>query len=143
MSAASRESVSGSVLAPLFIAISTLVSPQGVGVYWFTNTLLTTAQLKLTQNEVAQEFPASRLEVGSLKSIEIGRFMLFYDVLCRFFEDYKAIKDSVDAEMGGLRPTRTSSLKPNKMVSESIKDLGDQPVEKKESRSARRKRNRR
>ena len=75
--------------------------------------MLTTAQLKMTQNEVAQEFP-----------------------------DYKAIKDSVDAEMGGLRPTR-SSTKPNKLLRESVKDLGDQKVQKKESRSARHKRARR
>lgn len=113
MSAASKESISASVLAPLFIGISTLVSPQGVGVYWFTNTLLTTAQLKFTQNQVAAEFP-----------------------------EYKKIKDAVDAEGEGMRYTRTSPFVKNDLVEKSVKDLeepsGNAEV-KPESRSARRK----
>eukprot|EP00438_Fugacium_kawagutii_P022853 Skav230328 [mRNA] locus=scaffold430:622523:622885:+ [translate_table: standard] len=110
MSAASKETASASLLAPLFIGISTLVSPQGVGVYWFTNTLLTTAQLKLTQSQVAEEFP-----------------------------EYKKIKDSVDAE-GGKRYTRTSPFVKNDLVEKSVKDLEAPAVApKKESRSTRRK----
>ena len=113
MSAASKETISASVLAPLFIGISTLVSPQGVGVYWFTNTLLTTAQLKFTQNQIAAEFP-----------------------------EYKKIKDSVDAEGEGMRYTRASPFVKNDLVEKSVKDLeepsGNAEV-KPESRRARRK----
>jgi len=112
MSASSKESVSASVLAPLFIGISTLVSPQGVGIYWFTNTLLTTAQLKLTQNEVAEEFP-----------------------------EYKKIKDSVDAGEG-MRYTRNSPFVKNELVAKSVEELEEPAgkVEpKQESRSSRRK----
>ncbi|CAK9084256.1 Inner membrane ALBINO3-like protein 2 [Durusdinium trenchii] len=113
MSAASKETVSATALAPLFIAISTLVSPQGVGIYWFTNTLLTTVQLKFTQNQVAEEFP-----------------------------EYKKIKDAVDAEQDGMRYTRSSPFKKNELVAKSVEDLEDPPQKKAakpKSRNARRK----
>ncbi|CAE7204024.1 ALB3.2, partial [Symbiodinium natans] len=69
LSSSSSENSTNGVLFPLFIGISTLVSPSGVGVYWLTNTVLTTAQMKVTQDEVAEEFP-----------------------------EYKKIKDEVDAK---------------------------------------------
>ena len=91
------------------------MSPQGVGIYWFTNTLLTTAQLKLTQNQVAEEFP-----------------------------EYKKIKDAVDADGEGKRYTRTSPFVKNDLVEKSVKELEEpdgQVEAKPASRSARRKRN--
>ena len=114
MAASSRETNTATVLAPLFIAISTLVSPQGVGIYWFTNTLLTTGQMKLTQNQVADEFP-----------------------------EYKKIKDTVDAEGDGMRYTRKSPFKKNDLAAKAVEDL-ENPPEKKaaskpKSRSERRK----
>lgn len=88
-----------------------------MGIYWFTNTLLTTAQLKLTQNEVAEEFP-----------------------------EYKKIKDSVDAGEG-MRYTRNSpfvknAFVKNELVAKSVEEL-EEPAgkvePKQESRSSRRK----
>ena len=101
------------VLAPAFIMISTLVSPQAVGIYWFTNTLLTTGQMKLTQNQVAEEYP-----------------------------EYKKIKDAVDEQDDGRRYTRASPFVKNDLVAKSVEDLGDKQEVRPKSRAARRKKGR-
>ncbi|CAE7778895.1 ALB3.2 [Symbiodinium sp. CCMP2456] len=97
-------------LIRLFIGISTLVSPSGVGVYWFTNTVLTTAQMKVTQDEVAEEFP-----------------------------EYKQIKDEVDAKENGARYTRASPFKEEDAVKKSVDALKEpEAPPKKTSRKERR-----
>ncbi|CAE7926492.1 ALB3.2, partial [Symbiodinium necroappetens] len=94
LSSPSSENSTNGVLFPLFIGISTLVSPSGVGVYWFTNTVLTTAQMKVTQDEVAEEFP-----------------------------EYKQIKDDFDAKENGARYTRASPFKEEDAVKKSVDAL--------------------
>ncbi|CAJ1329754.1 unnamed protein product [Effrenium voratum] len=113
MSASKKDDVAAGVLAPAFIMISTLVSPQAVGIYWFTNTLLTTGQMKLTQNQVAEEYP-----------------------------EYKKIKDAVDEQDDGRRYTRASPFVKNDLVAKSVEDLGDKQEVRPKSRAARRKKGR-
>merc|ERR1719401_3185244 len=45
---------------PLIIGYSCLVSPAGLGIYWFTNNLLTQAQTIFIKNGLAEEFPEYR-----------------------------------------------------------------------------------
>jgi len=45
---------------PLIIGYSTLVSPAGLGLYWFTNNLLTVAQTNFIKSGIASEFPEYR-----------------------------------------------------------------------------------
>eukprot|EP00930_Biecheleria_cincta_P095816 TRINITY_DN87721_c0_g1_i1.p1 TRINITY_DN87721_c0_g1~~TRINITY_DN87721_c0_g1_i1.p1 ORF type:complete len:563 (+),score=138.53 TRINITY_DN87721_c0_g1_i1:70-1758(+) len=42
---------------PLFIGYTTLVSPAGMGLYWLSNNLLTTAQTFYIRSQIASEFP--------------------------------------------------------------------------------------
>ncbi|CAK0867186.1 unnamed protein product [Prorocentrum cordatum] len=42
---------------PFVIGISTLVSPQGLGIYWLTNSVLSLAQTQLARTEADSEFP--------------------------------------------------------------------------------------
>jgi len=42
---------------PLIIGYTALVSPAGLGIYWFFNNLLTTAQTSFIKNGIASEFP--------------------------------------------------------------------------------------
>mmetsp|Transcript_38860 Transcript_38860/g.77086 ORF Transcript_38860/g.77086 Transcript_38860/m.77086 type:complete len:489 (-) Transcript_38860:93-1559(-) len=42
---------------PFLVGISTLVSPQGVGIYWFTNSVLTAVQTQQARSKVNEEFP--------------------------------------------------------------------------------------
>lgn len=42
---------------PWFIGFSTLVSPQGLGLYWLTNTFLTAGQTFYVKAEVEKEYP--------------------------------------------------------------------------------------
>jgi len=42
---------------PWLVGISTLASPQGVGIYWLTNSVLTAVQTQRARSEVSKEFP--------------------------------------------------------------------------------------
>eukprot|EP00440_Ansanella_granifera_P035037 gb/GFBE01038002.1/.p1 GENE.gb/GFBE01038002.1/~~gb/GFBE01038002.1/.p1 ORF type:complete len:392 (+),score=88.61 gb/GFBE01038002.1/:1-1176(+) len=93
----SQDSAATSALFPIFIGISTLVSPAGLGLYWFTNNLLSAGQMKLAQDQVAEEFP-----------------------------DYKRIKDIADAKgpQDGARYTRDSPfLEDPEAVKKSVEEL--------------------
>jgi len=46
-----------SVLFPMVIGISTLVSPAGLGIYWLTNNVLTGGQIQLVKSQVDEELP--------------------------------------------------------------------------------------
>lgn len=50
------------ILIPAFIGISTLVSPQGLGVYFFVNSMLSTLQTVLVKKSVGDEFPVYKVE---------------------------------------------------------------------------------
>jgi len=45
------------LIFPLIVGFSTLVSPQGLGVYWFTNSVIGAIQTQYTRWQVEQEFP--------------------------------------------------------------------------------------
>jgi len=81
---------------PIFIGISTLVSPQGLGVYWLTNNMLSVAITGVIQQQVATELP-----------------------------DFKALKDKSDKEKpaDGSRYTRPSPFQKETTISAAVADM--------------------
>eukprot|EP00443_Scrippsiella_acuminata_P113656 CAMPEP_0115691610 /NCGR_PEP_ID=MMETSP0272-20121206/62745_1 /TAXON_ID=71861 /ORGANISM="Scrippsiella trochoidea, Strain CCMP3099" /LENGTH=411 /DNA_ID=CAMNT_0003131595 /DNA_START=246 /DNA_END=1480 /DNA_ORIENTATION=- len=81
---------------PIFIGISTLVSPQGLGVYWLTNNMLSLAVTTVVQQQVAADLPY-----------------------------YKALKDKSDKEKpaDGVRYTRASPFQKETTVSAAVADM--------------------
>lgn len=57
INASSQDSEAVNNFFPGFICIACLVSPSGLGLYWLTNNLITTAQTAWVQGEVAKDFP--------------------------------------------------------------------------------------
>mmetsp|Transcript_95890 Transcript_95890/g.213314 ORF Transcript_95890/g.213314 Transcript_95890/m.213314 type:complete len:553 (+) Transcript_95890:84-1742(+) len=57
-------------VAPLFIGYTSLVSPSGLGIYWFMNNLLTNAQTTLIKNSLADEFPEYKKMIDGTKEKE-------------------------------------------------------------------------
>jgi YidC/Oxa1 family membrane protein insertase len=53
----SKEPDAVTLAFPFIIGISTLVSPQGLGIYWLTNSCLSLAQTQLARTEADSEFP--------------------------------------------------------------------------------------
>jgi len=101
------------LLFPTFIGISTLVSPQGLGLYWLTNSILTGVQTKVTRDQVGEEFPQYR-------------------------QVAEGVEDGVASD--GLRYTRDSpfSAMESQAVEESIKKLKPQKAAGKKTRKQRR-----
>lgn len=96
---------------PVFIGITTLVSPAGLGVYWSLNNFLSTGQMVLVQQMVAAEFP----ELKRVKE--------------------EAAKDPTQS----LRYTRQSPFQQeNAAVAQSVAKLEEPEVAKASSRKARR-----
>eukprot|EP00933_Yihiella_yeosuensis_P007187 TRINITY_DN112116_c0_g1_i1.p1 TRINITY_DN112116_c0_g1~~TRINITY_DN112116_c0_g1_i1.p1 ORF type:complete len:472 (-),score=111.87 TRINITY_DN112116_c0_g1_i1:118-1338(-) len=61
-------------IVPLFIGYSAMVSPAGMGVYWLTNNLLTSAQTAYIKNELGEAFPEYRKIIdGTAKKEEKER----------------------------------------------------------------------
>lgn len=81
---------------PLFIGFSTLVSPQAVGIYWLVNSIVTTVQQQVVQQQVVAEYPGYKaiLDVAAEGASEIRDTRKG-----EFPEQAQAVKDSVDALM--------------------------------------------
>lgn len=57
LNSSSQDSDSVNTIFPLFVCISCLVSPSGLGLYFLTNNLITAGQTAFVQGEVGKEFP--------------------------------------------------------------------------------------
>jgi len=57
LTSAQKEPDALTLTFPWIVGISTLVSPQGIGIYWLTNSVLTAVQTQRARSEVSEEFP--------------------------------------------------------------------------------------
>jgi len=57
LSSPNKEPDAVTLAFPFIIGFSTLVSPQGLGIYWLTNSCLSLAQTQLARTEADTEFP--------------------------------------------------------------------------------------
>lgn len=110
LNSSSQDSAALNTVFPLFVCISCLVSPSGLGLYWLTNNLITAGQTAWVQGEVAKEYP-----------------------------EWKKIKDEVDATApkDEVRYTRgLSFIEECESVRMSIADLFDDTGEIKDAEPA-------
>jgi len=110
LQATSKEPGPAENLFPVFIGISTLVSPAGLSLYWLTNNVLTAAQTIYLQAQLAEEFP----ELKKLKEqwdAESPEDAVRYTRRASLQEDTAAEKKAKSVEEA---PSSSKKMKPKK-----------------------------
>jgi len=105
-------------LVPLLIGYTSLVSPQGLGIYWLTNNVLTQAQTSLIKSQLGEELPEYKAMIeggkkpdseADTKAVQDAE-VLVPSGLGQGFNMMKAKKQEAAQEAESARPAPKSKL---------------------------------
>lgn len=96
MSSTQQDQGAAEIVFPLFIGISTLVSPAGLGLYWLTNNLLTGGQMSLVQQQIGEEMPEYK-RIRDTARENAPADGVRYTRESPFMQDSEAVRESVAA----------------------------------------------